>query len=186
MVKFLTFVLILAIAFLSCDSDLADSPQPAYLKLSMLVDHGELELLPNDSLLVNIASIRLWRGEELRDWAIVADTNRVYNLFKFEDDEHISIANKEVMFLPPGDYYRLTIRMLLNDSTLVLAGKKYSVHMISEESQIVNIDQLISLNEGETFELDAIFSTDESLIYKLGAYTFTPNFKLSNNNLEGN
>ena len=180
-----SYIFIVFCIFLACDSKLADSPQPSYFKLSMTVEKGELQVTPDDSLLINIASIRLWRGEELRDWAIVSDTNRVYNLFELIDTQSTAIANKETVYLPPGDYHRLTIRMLLTDTTMVLNGKSYPVQIPSEDLQIVNIDQILNLEEGKIFNLNVIFDADESLSYKLGRYTFIPTFKLNNQNVKG-
>lgn len=170
-------VIIIFCIQVACDSKLADSPEPAYLKLLMTVDTGGLTVLPNDSLLVNIASIRFWRGKNLRDWAVISDTNRVYNLFNIEDD--ISIANTNPMFLPPGDYHRLTIRMLLSDTTIVLGGRRYSAHIPTENLQIVNIDEIFNLEEGEIFNLNIVFNAEESLTYKLGKYIFVPTFTMN-------
>ena len=179
MAKGILFTFLVAVAFLACDSHLADSPPPGFLKLSMTIDPGQFEVSPNDTLLLNIASIRLWKGAERREWAIVSDTNRTYNVFLLSGGNTVSISNKQIMYLPAADYTRLTVRVLAQDSVMILGGKRFLVRIPQEEYQIVNVDQEIRIAAGETIALKLIFEAEPSLTFQLGSYRLIPTFRLS-------
>jgi len=172
-------VLLVAMVYIHCDSHLADSPQPGFLKLSMTTDAGKLSISLRDTLLVNVASIRLWRGAERRDWAVISDTNRVYNLFEWTQGRAVRISNKELMYLPPGNFTRLTVRVVLQDTVMTLGGKKYFIQIPSEEYQIVNLDHDVQIVEGKTVNLELVFEAEPSLKFQLGRYSLVPTFRLT-------
>lgn len=169
----------IALVCVMCDSRLADSPQPGGFALLMTTEVGSVTILPGDTLSLNIASIRLWRGVERRDWAVISDTNKVYNLFDWTRGKAVLVSNKQPMYLPPGKYTRLTLRVVLDDTLMTLGGKKFTVRIPSEEYQIVDVDQNIHVIEGETVVWELVFETERSLKLQLGRYLLVPTFRLT-------
>ncbi len=163
---------------MSCDGDLAQSPEPGFLKVSITTVGETLNILPTDTLLANIAYAKLYRGVEQRDWISISDTNKIYNLYKFIGGTTGSIGNKEITYLPPGYYTKLRVRVLLFDTVMVLSGSKYYVQIPADSLQVIDINYDVNLREGQQTELRLVFDAQQSLKLDQGRYLLYPSFRI--------
>jgi hypothetical protein len=172
-------LILLSLLFcLGCDSHLADSPSPGFLKMSLSTIGGTINILPADTLLMNIAYAKLYRGVEQRDWISISDTNKIYNLYKFIGGTTGSIGNKEITYLPPGYYTKLRVRVLLFDTVMVLSGSKYYVQIPADSLQVIDINYDVDLREGQQIELRLVFDAQQSLKLDQGRYLLYPSFRI--------
>jgi len=163
---------------MGCNGDLAESSEPGFLKMSLSTNGGTINILPTDTLLMNIAYAKLYRGIEQRDWASISDTNKIYNLYKFIGGTTGSIGNKEITYLPAGYYTRLRVRVLLFDTIMVLSGAKYYVQIPADSLQVIDINYDVDLREGQQIELRLVFDTQQSLKLDQGRYLLYPSFRI--------
>jgi hypothetical protein len=176
--KRIVIISLSSLYLMSCDGDLAQSPEPGFLKVSITTVGETLNILPTDTLLANIAYAKLYRGVEQRDWISISDTNKIYNLYKFIGGTTGSIGNKEITYLPPGYYTKLRVRVLLFDTVMVLSGSKYYVQIPADSLQVIDINYDVNLREGQQTELRLVFDAQQSLKLDQGRYLLYPSFRI--------
>jgi hypothetical protein len=167
-----------AIVIPGCDSQLADSPEPGYFSLQVLVEPGTFSITPLDTLRVSFESVKIFRGPDLVRWSVIADTPKVVNLFDYTNGVPLPLGDLRTTCLPAGEYAQVRVKVLLPDTVMHLAGRAYRSEMPAAFDPIVRIDTPVSLHSGASSRLTLVLRCDSSLAFTQGRCQFTPRFTI--------
>ena len=175
--RFSLLVLLTCQSFLiGCDGHLAESPEPGYFTLNLSLDPGQLAITRSDTLRVSFESVKFFRGPDLLQWSVIADTALVANIFEYTNGTTLALGDQNVTYLPPGNYAQLRLKVFLPDTMMTYNGRRYRSAIPPTFDAIVRIDVPVLITSGLSSGVSLIMLCDSSLTFTQGRCLFTPKF----------
>ena len=177
---------------LSCEKNPFDSPNPGRLSLNLKLARGPYEdvVTKDDKLEIVVQYVKGYVDSSQWSYIIDKDSLKVINLFHINEEgnilaetvvdtiwidsitykldttsvsEPLILSDSKGVNLPPLNYKFIKIKAVLEDTIMVLGGKKYKIHKKAGTESIAIVDLDLTIKENEWISRDLFFDLKSSI-----------------------
>lgn len=178
--------------FISCEKNPFDSPNPGRLLLKLKLARGPYEDIINeeDELEIVVQYVKGYVDSSRWSYIIDKDSLKVINLLHIDEKgnilaetiidtvwidsitfkldtisvtEPVILSDSRGVHLPPFSYKFIKVKAVLEDTTMILGGKKYKINQKAGTEPIAVTDLEVTLQENDWIERDLFFDLKNSI-----------------------
>jgi len=194
--------------FQFCEKNPFDSPQPGRLVLNLKLDESSYQqyVRENDMLKIVVQYVKGYVDSSKWAYVIDKDSLKVLNLLNVDDNHNVLsesiidtvwidslnfqldtlatqkpviLCDNEGVYLPPSNYLFLKVKAVLEDTTIILNGKRSRIKQKPNTETIVNVDLNENIEENSIVEKNFYFDLKNSIeksVNEIDLYYFYPQF----------